>query len=159
MDIKLRRTVTKADEENIRELTAGTGFFRDDEIPVAVSLVTDTLRDPSSGYLFAFAELDGKTVGYAAYGEIPGTIGSYDFYWMAVQKDLQGQGIGKTLVKAVEDDVIARNGRHLYITTSDMELYKPTRGLYEKMGYVRAATLPDYFIPGDDRVIYRKIFR
>jgi ribosomal protein S18 acetylase RimI-like enzyme len=40
-----------------------------------------------------------------------------------------------------------------------MDLYKPTRALYEKLGYETAATLPDYFVPGDARVIYRKIFR
>ena len=159
MDIKLRKTVTEADKETVRKLVLNTGFFRKDEVPVAVSLVTDTLRDPASGYLFIFAESEGSTVGYAAYGEIPGTLGSYDLYWVAVQSDFQRMGIGKVLVKAVEDEVKKANGRHLYISTSDIDLYKPTRKFYEKVGYDRVATLQDYFAPGDAQVIYRKIFR
>ncbi|MDR0453503.1 MAG: GNAT family N-acetyltransferase, partial [Deferribacteraceae bacterium] len=154
MDIKLRSAITKADEEIVRNIISGTGFFRDEEIIIAVSLVTETLKDPNSGYLFVFAEEGGDTAGYAVYGAIPGAIGSFELYWIAVKKELQGKGIGKMLIKAVEDMVRSENGRHLYITTSGMDLYKPTRALYEKLGYETAATLPDYFVPGDARVIY-----
>ena len=159
MNIKLRNTVTKADEEIVRKLTSETGFFRAEEIPVAVSLVTDTLRDPPNGYKFIFAEIGEKTTGYVAYSEIPGTSGSYELYWLAVQKELQKRGIGKILVKAAEDEICEARGRHIYLTTSDTDLYLSTRMFYEKLGYERVATLPDYFIPGDARVIYRKIIK
>jgi hypothetical protein len=32
----------------------------------------------------------------------------------------------------------------------------PTRGFYEQRGYAHAATIPGYYAPGDDLVIYLK---
>jgi len=40
--------------------------------------------------------------------------------------------------------------------TSSRGDYAPTRGFYEHRGYTRAATIPGYYAPGDDLVIYSK---
>ena len=41
-------------------------------------------------------------MGYACYGPIAVTIGSYDLYWIAVDQSCQGKGLGKVLLAEAE---------------------------------------------------------
>jgi len=49
-----------------------------------------------------------------------------------------------------------REGRLLVIETSSKESYGTTREFYIKIGCTLAATLPDYYDEGDDKLIYLK---
>jgi ribosomal protein S18 acetylase RimI-like enzyme len=152
---QLRDAVLAADRDAVEALVRRTGFFRPDEIEIAVELVEERLsRGPSSGYEFLFAELNGELVGYACYGPIACTIGSYDLFWIAVDPRLQRHGIGRKLVAGVESRVAAAGGRRIYIDTSGQAKYAPTRAFYERSGYEPAARLANFYAPGDDRVIY-----
>jgi hypothetical protein len=42
------------------------------------------------------------------------------------------------------------------VETSSRADYAPTRAFYEHRGYTRAATIPGYYAPGDDLVVYTK---
>ena len=49
------------------------------------------------------------------------------------------------------------DGRWLVVVeTSSRADYAPTRGFYEARGYSRTATIPAYYAPGDDLVVYTK---
>jgi D-alanine-D-alanine ligase len=155
--VVLRDTVRPEDPSIVRNLVASTGFFTPAEVDVAVVLVQECLaRGEASGYYFVFAELRGQTVGYACYGPIACTVGSYDLYWLAVEPSLRNCGLGRLLVQACEDRVAQRGGRRIYIETAGRELYKPTQAFYERCGYKVEAVLPDFYSPGDPKVIYSK---
>lgn len=155
--VHLRDHVVPPDCEAVRSLVARTGFFRPDEIEIAVELVEERLaRGATSGYEFVFAERDGEVVGYACYGPIGCTLGSYDLYWIAVDPRVQRAGIGRRLVSAVESRVAAAGGRRIYIDTSSQPKYSSTRTFYERCGCHLEARLADFYAPGDDRVIYVK---
>jgi ribosomal protein S18 acetylase RimI-like enzyme len=148
------------DRRRVRELVASTGVFSSVEEDVAVELVDDRLaRGPASEYHFVFAEQEGKTLGYTCYGPIPLTSGSYDLYWIAVAKTLQGQKIGQRLLRETERLILAAGGRHIYIETSNRLQYAPTREFYLRNGYQQAALLADFYAPGDDKVIYCKTIK
>lgn len=156
-DIRLRDEVRPDDCTAVERIVASTGFFNEEEIGVAVELVDERLaRGEASGYAFVFAERDGRTVGYACYGPIAGTVASYDFYWIAVEAGLRGAGIGSLLMRAVEERIAAAGGRRVYVETSSREQYIPTRAFYERHGYHAEATLQDFYAPGDGKVIYAK---
>ena len=153
----LRHTVRATDPDAVRRIVASTNFFRPDEIVIAGELVDERLiKGESSGYYFVFAELDNSVVGYACYGPIPCTLGSYDLYWIAVSKDIQAKGVGSALMRYVEHDVLKRNGRLLLIETTSMPHSELTRKFYRKQGYAIAGTIKDFYADGDDKVIYRK---
>jgi ribosomal protein S18 acetylase RimI-like enzyme len=153
--VKLRDCVQAADRDAVRSLVTRTGFFRPDEIDVAVELVDESLaRGPASGYEFLFAERAGQLIGYACYGPIACTLGSYDLYWIAVDPSCQRSGIGRRLADEVKARVAAAGGRRIFIDTSSQPKYAPTRAFYERNGYTCAARLPDFYAPGDDRVTY-----
>lgn len=126
--ITFRCDVTLEDPARVRDLVVSTGVFTAAEIAVAEELVLERLaKGESSGYFFVFAERDGRMIGYACYGPIACTVGSYDLYSMAVDRPCQGRGLGRSLMAASERLIRAQGGRHIYIETSNRAQYAPTR--------------------------------
>jgi D-alanine-D-alanine ligase len=154
----LREDVRPDDGPAVREIVTSTDMFYDHEIEVAVELVDERLkRGLASGYLFIFAELDGRVVGYSCYGPIACTTHSYDLFWIAVRKDYQGHGLGRLLLAESERRIIAAGGHRIYLETSSREQYEPTRTFYERCNYRRDATLEDFYGPDDSKVVYVKV--
>ena len=155
--IELRYDVRPDDRESVRRLVESTGVFSPVEADVAVELVEDRLkRGPQSDYQFVFADLDGRTVGYTCYGPIALTAASYDLYWIVVEKSLHGRKIGQVLLEKTEELIRQSGGRRIYAETSGRDQYVPTRGFYLARGYRQDALLPDFYAPGDAKVIYAK---
>jgi ribosomal protein S18 acetylase RimI-like enzyme len=153
--LTFRYEVQPEDCRRVRELVASTGVFSAIEEDVAVELVEDRLaHGAASDYRFLFAERAGTVLGYTCYGPIPLTSGSYDLYWIAVQKAIQGQKIGQSLMDETERLILAAEGRQVYIETSNRSHYAPTRSFYLRNGYQQVALLKDFYAPGDDKVIY-----
>jgi ribosomal protein S18 acetylase RimI-like enzyme len=142
----------------VREIVAATGFFSDEEITIAGELVEETLvKGAAAGYHFIFAESAGTLIGYCCFGPIPLTRESYDIYWVAVMPGCQGSGLGRRLMKVAEDTIKDFGGRRSYADTSSRAQYQPTRNFYEALGYRQEASLPDFYAPGDGKVVYCKI--
>ena len=153
----LRTAVKRSDSGIVRDIVASTGFFRPDEMSIAVELVEERLRiGLASGYHFIFAEIGGEVLGYSCYGPVPLTLNSYDVYWMAVRKESQGRGIGNILLARSEAAIGELGGRRIYIETSSQGKYRRTRRFYERLGYRSEAKLREYYAPGDHKVIYVK---
>lgn len=157
-NVVLREEVVPRDRDGVRVIVENTGFFRPDEVAIAVELVEEHLaRGAASGYNFVFAELSDELAGYACYGPIACTVASFDLYWIAVDTRWQRHGIGRMLVEAVESRIAAIGGARIYIDTSGQAKYASTRAFYERSGFRCDARLPDFYAPGDDRVIYVKV--
>ena len=155
--VVFRCDVHPDDANRIREIVASTGVFSPVEIDVAVELLVDRLeKGPPSGYHFVFAEQNGRALGYTCYGPIALTAASYDLYWIAVDKNCQGQKIGQLLLAKSEELISASGGRQIYIETTNRPQYAPTRKFYLRCGYRQEALLKDFYAPGDDKVIYVK---
>ena len=133
--ITLRYDVREQDLTTVREIVESTGFFYPPEVDVAVELVDERLRKgEASGYFFAFAELDGRTVGYACYGPIACTASSFDIFWIAIHSDAQRHGMGKWLMSVTEELIFSQGGERIYVETSGREHYLPTRKFYDRCG-------------------------
>jgi len=156
--VNIRTDLRPEDRAPLEQLLRSTGFFNPQELQVALELVDERLaHGEKSHYRFLVLEGEGSVVGYACWGVIPGTVASADLYWIAVDQGRQGQGLGKTLMEAAET-WMAREGRtRVYLDTSTRPLYAPTRAFYLRCGYEIAAELPDFYAPGDGKVIFLKI--
>jgi GNAT superfamily N-acetyltransferase len=156
-NLSVRSEVMPSDPSAVEEIVMSSGFFRPDEVPVAVELVAEGLeKGRESGYDFVFVEVDGRTVAYACFGLIPCTLFSYDLYWIATHEDYRGQGIGKILLREVEKAVAAAGGKSIYVETSYLPKYEPTRAFYLKNNYIEKARFEDFYDDGDDKVVYVK---
>lgn len=149
------RPVGRAHRARLETLVRDTGLFREAEVRTAVELLDEAL-DGDDDYRFLGAFDADELVGYACFGPTPDTVGTFDLYWIAVDKQRQGSGIGTQLVTAVEQRLSAVGGRLIVVETSSRSDYDATRRFYEAKGYTRTATIPGYYAQGDDLVIYIK---
>lgn len=157
-DVTVREDLRAADRAAILKIIESTGFFHAAEITIALELIDDALANgDASEYRFLVAEHAGQVVGYTCIGAVACTQSSWDLNWIAVNPDLQGMGVGRKLVKASEDFARRNGATRMYIDTSGRELYVPTRAFYERCGYTVAATFPDFYAPGDAKVVFLKV--
>ena len=154
--MSLIRPIEAADREQIRELVAGTGAFKPFEVDVAMELVDIALtqEEQEDYHPFVLVEDDGTVGAYVCFGKNPMTKATYDLYWLATRADRWGKGYGKAIVGFVVEEVRKMGGKLLVIETSSQESYGTTRRFYDKIGCTLAATLPDYYDVGDDKLIY-----
>lgn len=157
MEYNFRSDVKKSDIEAVREIVTSTGFFRDDEVPVAVELTEERFNQGrESGYEFIFMEIEGRQVAYSCFGLIPCSLLSYDLYWIVTHNDFRGKGLGSKLLKETEESIRNLGGKAIYVETSSKEKYLPTQKFYEKNKYELKARFEDFYDTGDDKLVYVK---
>jgi ribosomal protein S18 acetylase RimI-like enzyme len=155
--VRYRHRPRIRDRAALRRLVAATGVFSAEEKAIALELLEERLvRKRRSTYEFFFAEHGGELVGYCCFGRVPLTQRSYDLYWIAVAPAAEGRGIGRALMRLVEDTLAARGGGDLYIETSSRGAYRRTRRFYRAAGYRQAARLRDFYAPGDHKIMFCK---
>jgi ribosomal protein S18 acetylase RimI-like enzyme len=146
-----------ADKPALMRILRNTPEFKPFEVVVAEEVIDAYLNDPKgTGYFILIAEEDSKIAGYICYGETPCTVGTWDIYWVAVDRARRGRGIGEILSEAAETAIKKAGGRLAIIETSLTPLYENTRKFYERRGYESVARIPDFYSPGDDKLILRK---
>ena len=145
------------DKPELMRILQNTPEFKPFEVDVAEELIDSYLADGAkSGYNILTAMDDGQVAGYVCYGETPCTVGTWDIYWIAVSREKRGQGIGKMLDSAAETAIRQARGRLAFIETSSTPLYDATRRFYLARGYETIARIPDFYAPGDDKLILQK---
>jgi ribosomal protein S18 acetylase RimI-like enzyme len=150
------RHLSAADRGRIEEITRAVGLFRGDEILIALEVFDDAVREGGSlSYTAIGADLDGRLVGWICWGPTPCTLGTFDLYWMAVDPALQGSGIGSALLLEMERR-LSGLARLIVIETAGRADYASTRAFYQARGYRVVSTIPDFYAPGDDQVVFVK---
>ncbi len=81
---------------------------------------------------FLIAEIDEEPVGFASYSNIGGSS-TYKLQKLYVRTDIQGKGLGKTLLEFVEETVKEAGAKHLHL---NVNRFNKARSFYEKMGFI-----------------------
>ena len=151
------RPALGSDRSAIRQLLEATALFRPGEIAVALEVLDVYLNQPGQqDYLVQTAVVEGAVTGYVCYGINSMTEGTVELYWIAVAPSFQGRGIGSMLLANAEQHGRQLGGRLICSETSSREAYEPTLAFYRHHGYREAARIPDYYAPGDDKIIFTK---
>lgn len=106
-------------------------------------------------------------------GDAPGTIVGFlldartsdpamrEVAWMAVAEPWQGRGVGSILLERLEGAAGAAGIRALEVSTvaesAGYAPYEATRAFYHRRGFVDVRVDPDYYWPGGDRLVLRKV--
>jgi ribosomal protein S18 acetylase RimI-like enzyme len=153
------RKLRNDDIPQIEEILVATQAFTADEVSIAIELLETVIKSPlQQDYEVVVADVGDHVAGYVLFGPVPLTEGNYDLYWIAVDPNSQGGGVGRRLMKHVEEQVRQRGGRLLCLETSSQGSYLRTRKFYEQAGYVEESCIRDFYKPGDDRLTYVKRF-
>ncbi len=151
------RPTQSDDADALLRLAGAEPLFSEEEAGTVAELLEAYLEQDDHGdYFFLSAVEDGRLLGFACYGPTPLTQGTYDLYWIAVAAETKGQGVGRRLMARVEDEIRALSGRLIVLDTAGRAEYAPTRAFYHRLGYLHAATVPDFYAPGDDLIIFTR---
>ena len=150
------RPPVAADRDRVCEIVEASGVFRPAEVTIALEVMDGAIAAPGRDYWAVGAYEGDRLVGFAAFGPVPCTLGTWDLYWIAVDPALQGSGIGRMLMAHCEAAITAEGGRLVVVETSSRDDYGPTRAFYRRLHYHERAEIPDYYAPGDGLVVYTK---
>ena len=159
MAIVIRKAI-REDRSALDQLLSKITVFDAEDRAIAIELLDIYLEDPAQEdyKFFVASDEDSQMIGYICYGPTPLTEGTYDLYWIAVDPQYAGQGVGTLLMRQLESILKANHGRLIVIETSSSQQYALTRQFYLKNGYVLAETIKDFYRPGEDRVTFVKYF-
>ena len=149
------RKAGESDRAGLLTIVAAQDNFTVLEREIAEEVIDDGLTGKDDYEIIVAGEPGGQLVGFICFGPIPLTDCSFDLYWIATLPIHGRQGIGGRLLVAMEEE-LRRTKAVVYIDTSSTPGYDKARAFYEKHGYQVAASLKDFYHPGDDRIIYRK---
>ena len=144
------------DRGRLRAIIEATDVFRPEEVAIALEVFDGAVARPGVDYTGLGAFTQDRLVGWAAYGATPGTVGTWDLYWIAVDPAWQTKGVGRQLMAQCEAAIAESGGRLIVVETSSRASYAPTRAFYQRLGYVAQARIPDYYAPGDGLTVYVK---
>ncbi|MFA6598691.1 MAG: GNAT family N-acetyltransferase [Ignavibacteriaceae bacterium] len=151
------RKLKQADRPALETILRKTNNFHSEEVDVALELIDIALlHDGQSDYHIFVYEDKGRISGYHCTGKRPLTDGVYDLYWIVVDPEISGKGIGKKLVQHAETFVRERNGRWLLAETSSKELYLATQKFYFKNEFSIVAQINDFYAVGDALLVFGK---
>jgi len=148
--------MTKDDRGLLLRIVRCARIFTDEEVMVASELLDAYLAD-SPDYMVDVAVRSSGPVGYICYGRAPMTVGTFNLYWIVVDMEKKQNGIGRSLVDAMEKSISKWGGRMIAVETSSRSLYKPAVAFYEKIGYKEIAEVPDFYSAGDSKLIFIKV--
>jgi ribosomal protein S18 acetylase RimI-like enzyme len=152
--------MSAGDKPALMRILRHTPEFKPHELTVAEEVIDAYLGDPvNSGYHILVARDGPGITGYICYGPTPCTEGTWDIYWEAVDREKRGLGIGSALTKTAEKTIGESQGRMILIETSSTPLYENTRRFHLGQGYEVVGRIPDFYAPGDDRLILQKRLR
>lgn len=152
----LIRELERNDVEPLKEILQATDVFRDEEIEVAIELMEATLGNTEDYVQKTIVDDAGNVQGYYCVGPTPMTQSTFDLYWIAVNPDYHGKGIGYQLLNDCERTVGSMKGNLIVVETSSLPKYEGTRRFYVRNKYFEAARIRDYYAQGDDLMIYTK---
>lgn len=151
------RRLKQDDRPALETILRKTKNFNDEEISVALELIDIALLNAGqSDYQIFVYEEKGKIVGYHCTGKRPLTDGVYDLYWIVVDPEASGKGIGTKLLQHAESFVREQNGRWMLAETSSKELYRATQKFYFKNEFTIVAEINDFYAVGDALLVFGK---
>ena len=149
----MRERLAAHHRESLADLLGRTPEFSPDDVVVALELIDDALAG-GPDYRFLVDTEGGIAQGYVCFGATAMTEGTYDLYWICVDPDKKGRGIGRALVAEMEREIARDGARLVRVETAGSAEYAATRAFYERAGYEIVATIRDFYRSGNALVIY-----
>ena len=156
------RAVSDNESRALVSLAESTGIFNPGE---AEDLLGHVLEELHAGRLAPghqahvwVSTVTAPAEGWVYFAPTSNAEGVWDLWWIGVAPDSQRRGIGDSLLRFVENHVLAADGRLLLIETSSLPAFDPVRQFYSQRGYAECGRIPDFYAVGDAKVIFFKQF-
>ncbi len=144
-------------KQNFIQIAEKTRVFKEEEIKVLEELLDNYQQFPNKDYSLLTEYSGNELAGFIIMGQTPMTESAWDIYWLVVDPQLHGQGIGRKLIQQVEDKFQSLGKKAvLRVETAGKKSYAAARAFYDKMGFTRVGQIKDFYADQDDLIIYSK---
>jgi ribosomal protein S18 acetylase RimI-like enzyme len=152
------RLATPHDSAAIVELAVAADMFAADDTGALSKVLSDYFDGRlANDHMWVIDEEKGELCGVAYYAPDLMANGTWYLYMIAVRPDCQRRGRGTTLIQHVENALRASGQRLLLVETSGLPSYARARAFYAKCGYEEEARIRDFYEPGEDKIVFRKL--
>lgn len=119
--------------------------------------LAETLAETIGG--FWVLEREGRVIGFTGFDGIQDSVGSAWLSWTYVAEDVRGTGAGHAMMEGLKPELARTGVERLFVSTSDYredgeDVYGPARRFYEREGAREVLRVPDYYAPGEARIVY-----
>jgi ribosomal protein S18 acetylase RimI-like enzyme len=153
-------SISSEERDSLLSIAINTGLFTVEEAESMLGGIIDGFgsRDMPEGHQAFCCRLNSvePPVGWAYLAPDPHASGIWNLWWIGVSPVEHGTGAGKLLLRHAENLVAQCEGRLLIIETSDTEPLTRARRFYESQGYMECGRIPDFYAPGDGKVIFAR---
>ncbi len=154
------RAFQSADLAAVQALVVAAGLFTGAEVGFLENELTPGAgafpNDDDAGSVCVVSTHDGGIVGVVLCRHEEAADGVWDLAMLAVDPNRQRAGLGRELVRHVEEILSGGGARLLAVRTSGTDQFRGARAFYDSRGYRRTATVPDWWADGDDLILYVK---
>ncbi len=149
-DSEMIRTPRESDKDAIRAVVEATEMFPPEMLD---EMMTPYFEGVETELWFVVGA-PAIAVAYAIPERL--TSGTWNQLLIAVKPSDQGKGIGKLLMRNLENVVERHGGRLILVETSGVPDFEDTRSFYRAIGYTEEARIRDFYDLGDDKIVFRR---
>ncbi len=147
------RRIQPQDLTHLKAVIDSNGLFPSDLLD---DMTNDYFSNEATTDIWLTKEIDNVPIAVAYCAPERMTEGAFNLYLIAVDKNVQGKGIGAEIMTYVENLLLETGGRILIVETSGLPEFELTRKFYDKLGYTREAVIREFYQEGEDKVVFWK---
>ena len=147
------RAVIQSDTDGLKKVVDSSELFPSEYLD---EMITDYFNNPDTQDIW-FTYIDNNkqvAIGYCAPEKL--TDGTYNLLAIGVSQDSQRSGIAMQMMNYIELLLKQKDGRILIVETSSDDAQIGARNFYQKIGYVQAAVIKDFWKEGEDKIVFLK---
>jgi len=103
-----------------------------------------------------YSEEQGKVISAIVFVENEHRSGGYRLEYFGVHREFRHRKLGWQLIRAMMQFCQSQDGRYVETFTCDLPEYVSARKMFERNGFEFMCHLPDYYYPGEGKLLYVK---
>jgi ribosomal protein S18 acetylase RimI-like enzyme len=150
------RPIIKSDLESLKQVLDSSELFPSEYLD---EMIADYFTNPETQDIWFTCTNEEKPVaiGYCIPEKL--TDGTYNLLAIGVAQDHQRKGIGSEMMGYIERILREIGARILIVETSSDDAQIGARNLYNKIGYIQAAVIKEFWKEGEDKIVFWKKLR
>ena len=150
--------VSSRDRSALLAVATATGLFSEADAEgllggVLDALAADSLSDGSAAVACRLSQF-GPVCGWTYLAPDDHADGVWNLWWLGVEPTAHGSGAAAALLHHAESHALAHRARLMIVETSSLDSTARARRFYSREGYAAIGQVPEFYGPGDDKVIF-----
>ncbi|WP_164821407.1 GNAT family N-acetyltransferase [Paenibacillus koleovorans] len=117
-----------------------------------------SLEDEHSYYWYVQDEAGG-VIAVISFLQNDHRTGGYILEYVVVHREYRKAGLASQILDDMIQFISSIKGRYIETFTCDLEEYASIRRLFDRKGFARVGVQPDYYFPGEGKLLYYKMLQ